>query len=112
MTANEFSVVLGRAWDSAEGDYLNMINTSVGLKLKDLALYIKGKMNESGRIQNELTEKENELNSVLALLNDLSQQYKSLQSKLAVMKSVVNENTRYSLMNSSANELGAAKFGK
>ncbi len=112
MTANEFSAVLGRAWESADGEYLNMINTSVGLKLKDLAVYIKGKMNESSKLQSEMIIKDNELNSTLALLNELEEQYKSLQSKLTVMRSILNENTRYSTLKANENELSNKKSGQ
>jgi hypothetical protein len=97
MTASEFSVVLGKAWEPSKDNYLNMINVAVGLKLKDLALYIKERLNNNSKFQNQLAAKDQELDSMILLLNELNDNYQTMQKKLSVLKKYIGEDAEYSI---------------
>jgi hypothetical protein len=97
MTASEFSVVLGKAWEPGKNNYLNMINVAVGLKLKDLALYIKERLNNNSKFQNQLAAKDQELDSMILLLNELNDNYQTMQKKLSVLKKSIGEDSEYSI---------------
>jgi hypothetical protein len=112
MTASEFSVVLGRAWDSSNEKYLNVINVAIGLKLKDLALYIKEKMNNNSKLQNQLAAKDQELDSMIQLLNETNDNYQTLQKKLEIIKTSNGINAAYSMDKQNKPESIFIKAGK
>lgn len=66
MTADEFSMVLGRAWGSSDDKFLKLINVVVGLNQGDISTFVRRQMSELQQTRSEV----DELRTEVARLKD------------------------------------------
>lgn len=97
MTADEFSVALGTAWESSENISLNFINVAVGLKLKDLSVYIQKRFNGYKSVQDELTQKDSELELVMTQIEELKNASLNVSRNIDQLINAVKNVSRESL---------------
>lgn len=95
MTIEEFTKVLGRAWEENPNEGLKLINVAVGLKMKELVNIIKQRHRNNQAVETTLVEKNKELDNILSQLNEVEQGVKL--AKLRTIERSSGEKQKYTL---------------
>lgn len=70
MTIQEFTKVVGRAWESNSSYEVKLINVAVGMRMKDLVNCVKKQSDRRQKLENLLVQRNKELDSILSELKE------------------------------------------
>ena len=91
MTIDEYSKVVGRAWESSNFDGVNFINTAVGFNTRDIVKALKNKDNFNKRIKSDIKEKNEKLSTAKSKISDLNRKLDALNFELEIIAKEASE---------------------
>lgn len=96
MTAEEFSKVVGKAWEENLADDIKHVNVAVGLKMKDIGRIVNESYSTNKELEDLVIAKNKELDEMLVQIKEIDSGVKLAKTRMKLLESAQERERKYS----------------